>query len=106
MGRSGPERAVEAAVVTGADRLGGIAIKLDPSTYAGIPDRLVLLPGKECRTCGRTGHALLVETKAPKGIVSKLQQHWHKLMGLIGFPVAVPYTVEQVKALLAGYEKR
>ena len=93
MGRSGPERAVEAAVVTEADRCGGIAIKLDPSTYAGIPDRLVLLPG---------GRVLLIETKTPKGKVSKLQQHWHKLLGLIGFPVHVPFTVEQVKAIFGG----
>ena len=90
MGRSGPERAVESRVVTRADKAGGIAIKLDPSVYAGIPDRLVILPG---------GIVKFVETKAPNGRPSKLQKHWHMLLHLIGFTVAVPASVEAVDAL-------
>lgn len=46
---------------------GGFTIKLDPHRYKGIPDRLVVLPGR----------IFFVEVKRPVGgVVAKLQSWW------------------------------
>lgn len=90
MGRHGPEQAVERAVVRLAEKAGGQAFKMNPRLYAGIPDRLVVLPNRPM---------FFVETKAPEGKPSKLQKRWHMLFHLIGHTVYVPSTVEAVEAL-------
>lgn len=90
MGRHGPEQAVERAVVRLAEKHGGRALKMNPRLYAGIPDRLVVLPGQPM---------FFVETKAPGGTPSKLQKRWHMLLHLIGHDVAIPSSVEAVGAL-------
>jgi hypothetical protein len=63
IGRSG----VEAFLVKRVRLLGGQSIKLAPM-QAGIPDRLVLLPG---------GRLFLVEVKAVGETPSEIQKHWH-----------------------------
>jgi len=90
MGRSGGEKAVEAAVVRLAERAGGVALKMNPRLYAGIPDRLVILPNRPM---------FFVETKAPAGKPSKIQKRWHMLLHLIGHTVRVPSSVAEVEAL-------
>lgn len=49
-------------------RAGGITEKLAP-TRAGVPDRLVLMPG---------GHIYLVELKTSTGPVRDIQKVWHE----------------------------
>lgn len=57
---------------------GGLSIKLSPLYFAGIPDRLILLPfGKVC----------FIETKAPGKLASKLQLAVHKRLQKLGFLV-------------------
>ena len=63
IGRDG----VEAFLVQRVRLLGGHSIKLAPME-AGIPDRLVLLPG---------GRMFLVEVKAEGEKPSAIQKHWH-----------------------------
>jgi hypothetical protein len=63
IGRDG----VEAFLVKRVRLLGGQSIKLAPM-QAGIPDRLVLLPG---------GRLFLVEVKAVGETPSEIQRHWH-----------------------------
>jgi hypothetical protein len=94
MGRSGPERSVEDAVVEIAARLGGLAFKMNPQIYAGIPDRLVLLPG---------GVLFFCETKAPLGIVSKIQAKVHGVLEALGFDVHVPTTRAAVEEMFDEY---
>lgn len=94
MGRSGPERSVEATVVRLAEERGGIAIKLDSSVYKGIPDRLVLLP---------EGIIFFCETKAPKGVVSKIQAWWHGIIDGLGFDMHVPMSSADVEEIFIGY---
>jgi hypothetical protein len=57
--------------------LGGEAIKLAPH-QAGIPDRLVIMPG---------GHMFLVELKTDTGQLSPIQVVWHQRMEKLGVAV-------------------
>lgn len=50
------ERDIEKALVSAAKKAGGIAPKLTSPATAGMPDRLLILPG---------GHICFVELKAP-----------------------------------------
>ena len=65
---------------------GGMVVQLMP-TVAGIPDRLVLLPG---------GRMYLVELKTHTGRLSPVQREWHKRALKLGVPVAVLYGLGEV----------
>lgn len=68
--------------------LGGVAVKLNPFGYVGIPDRLVLAPGPLIA---------FVELKRPKGgVVSKKQAVWHQRLRDWGFEVKVLNTKEKI----------
>ena len=58
---------------------GCLPLKLWP-TLAGLPDRLILVPG---------GVIWFVEFKSETGRVSPIQRRIHALLGGLGFPVAV-----------------
>ena len=68
--------------------LHGAAIKLAP-TVAGVPDRLVILPG---------GRILLVELKASKGKLSEIQTRWHAAAAVLGVVVDVVVGLDGVDA--------
>lgn len=73
--------------------LGGHTIKLAPM-QAGIPDRLVLMPG---------GKIFLVELKTENGELSTIQKHWHaKLKADQGIRVHVLYGREGAVTWLRG----
>ena len=59
---------------------GGLCIKLIPIGTAGIPDRLVLLPG---------GKILFVELKAPGEKPRTIQTVWQKKIEALGFDSVV-----------------
>lgn len=59
-----PEKKIEDRLTAGVKRLGGKAYKLVSPGCAGMPDRLVCLPG---------GITVFCELKSPKGTLSKLQ---------------------------------
>lgn len=63
----------------GVRQAGGMSIKMVP-TVAGIPDRLVLLPG---------GRTVLVELKAENGALHEIQRVWHDRAAAIGHDVVV-----------------
>ena len=67
LGKTHLEETVESFLVKRVRLLGGQTIKLAPMEK-GIPDRLVMLPG---------GFLALVELKAPDGVLSPKQKHWH-----------------------------
>lgn len=70
----------------------GLCIKLNPFGYAGIPDRLVLLPG---------GIVAFFELKRPKGgRFEPLQERWHAKLRQLGFRVYVCNTKASVDAAL------
>lgn len=68
--------------------IGGIAIKLNPLGYVGIPDRLVLGPNRLLA---------FIELKRPRGgRVSKKQARWHQRLREWGFEVGVLNTKEAI----------
>lgn len=66
--------------------LGGMVVQLMP-TVAGIPDRMVLLPG---------GRIHLVELKTVTGRLSPVQRAWHVKAAQLGVPVTVLYGLGEV----------
>lgn len=82
------ERRVEAELTRRVKLLGGWAIKILPSV-AGLPDRLVILPG---------GRMFFVELKAPTGTVKPHQTVVHDRMATLGCPVVVLPTPADVVA--------
>ncbi len=75
------EREVETYLADRVRRFGGLSLKLLPLHFAGLPDRLVILPG---------GLILFVEVKAPGGKLSALQKIAHNRLDTLGCNV---YTV-------------
>ena len=60
-------------------KAGGYAVKLDAKHQAGLPDRLVIWPGR----------MELVELKTDKGQISKIQKWFHKLVRGYGLEVKI-----------------
>ena len=75
------ERDIEAKLVKRVKAHGGLCLKWVSPSAAGVPDRIVLLPG---------GRVIFVETKRPKGgKLSPLQLHWDRVLQDLGFRVWV-----------------
>jgi len=88
------ESSLEQLFYSKVRQAGGIAIKLMP-THAGVPDRLVLVPG---------GRSYLVELKTETGRLAPAQVLWHSRAAAIGHPVVVLHGRDQVvKWLDVGY---
>jgi hypothetical protein len=75
---------------------GGMAIKFNPTTNAGLPDRIVFYKGR----------TWLVELKMPKGRVSPVQQVMHNRFKLHGFPVTIVRTKEDVAKFINTMTQR
>ncbi|GMA48644.1 nuclease [Alicyclobacillus contaminans] len=74
------ERDIETYLREQVKAAGGRAYKFVSPGNAGVPDRLVLLPG---------GRAVFVELKAPGRRPTPLQLAQHKKIAALGFEVAV-----------------
>jgi hypothetical protein len=84
------ESAVERKLIRRVKALGGMCLKLSPTT-AGMPDRLILMPG---------GRVALVEVKADKGKLSPIQVQWHHKANEIGHYVNTIYGSAGVDELI------
>lgn len=85
------ESAVERKLVNGIRKLGGMALKFVSPGHAGVPDRLVLLPG---------GRIIFVELKTATGRLSALQLVTHINLVELGFPVRTLHGTEEVDRFL------
>ncbi len=85
------EKQIENKLTIEAKKLGGIAVKFVSPSFAGIPDRLVLIPD---------GHIAFVELKAPGKKPRPLQLSRHRLLRSLGFRVYVIDSVEQIGGML------
>lgn len=71
------EKDIERKLKTMVERRGGLCLKWVCPGWAGVPDRIVLLP---------FGRVVFVELKRPKGgRLSKLQKWWAKTLVSLGF---------------------
>ena len=85
------EKTLERALVEKIRQLGGICLKLQGNMYAGMPDRLILLPG---------GKAIFVELKSEGIKPRKLQLIRHEELRALGFKVFVIDTHEKLTQFL------
>ena len=85
------EKDVEQRLVRAVKKQGGLCPKFVSPGMAGMPDRLVLLPGRRLA---------FVEVKAPGQRPRPLQLHRHEQLRALGFPVFVLDDPEDVPALL------
>lgn len=85
------EKDIENKLVKIVRRHGGKCPKWVSPGWAGVPDRLCLLPG---------GRIIFVETKRPKGSrVAALQKKWRQWLQELGFIVMHVYNEEDLEAL-------
>lgn len=84
------ETSVELQLKRRVQSEGGRALKLAPFV-AGVPDRIVLLPG---------GWVAFVEVKAPYGRLSKLQLRWRDILQDLGFRWRVAWDREDVEDII------
>jgi hypothetical protein len=85
------EKQIENKLTLMVKQHGGIAVKFVSPSFAGMPDRLVLLPD---------GIVAFVELKAPGKKPRPLQVARHKLLRSLGFQVYVIDGIEQIGGML------
>lgn len=86
------ERDIENHLRNQIKKLGGIAYKFESPGNAGVPDRLVLLPG---------GRIHFVELKAPGKKPTPLQLSQHRKIKKVGFEVHILDSKETVDDFIA-----
>lgn len=87
-----PEGQVEKCFADEVKKAGGMTAKLAP-TVVGIPDRIVVLPGRGTS---------FVELKAVNGKLSPAQVVWIDRARRLGADVVVLYGVEEVREWVRG----
>lgn len=90
------EKEIEKRLVTGVKNLGGKAYKWVSPGNNGVPDRIVILPGRE---------PVFVELKTESGRLTALQEVQISRLRDLGQDVRVLYGWEQVKEFLEERQK-
>ena len=85
------EKAIELKFVKAVKARGGIALKLVCPGFAGMPDRIVLMPG---------GRVCFVELKSTGKRPRPLQLARHRILRLMGFRVFVIDDEKQIGGML------
>ena len=85
------ERDIEKALVTAVKQKGGICPKWVSPGYAGVPDRIVLMP---------KGRAAFVEVKRKGEKPRPLQEYRHRQLRALGFKVYVLDDIKNIKQIL------
>lgn len=85
------EKDIEKRLVDMVRRRGGLCLKWVCPGWAGVPDRIVLLPG---------GRVIFVELKRPKdGVISSRQKWWANKLSRLGFVHLWVRNLDDVKSL-------
>lgn len=83
------EKEIERKFRLEVTKLGGLCLKWVCPGWAGVPDRIVLLPG---------GRIVFVELKRPKGgRIGPLQAYWRRKLHDLGFMVLYVFTDKDVR---------
>ena len=85
------EKQIENKLTRSVKKAGGIALKFVSPSFAGMPDRLVLLPDGVCA---------FVELKAPGKHTRPLQTVRHRMLQKLGFKVYVIDSTEQIEGVI------
>ena len=85
------EIVIERYLIAQVEAQGGWAIKLFPKFVAGLPDRLVILPGRFIE---------FVELKAPGGRLRPVQRRVHKRLASLGIVTRVIDSKEEIDNLI------
>lgn len=86
------EKDIERFLVNSIKKLGGVAYKFVSPGNAGVPDRLIVMPG---------GKIYFVEIKTEKGVPTVLQCRQMDRLFSLGCDVTLLQGLEQVKNFLA-----
>ena len=84
------EKQIEQKLVQAVRKSGGMCLKFVSPNFDGMPDRLILLPGK----------IAFAELKAPGKKPRPLQLARHKALMKLGFRVYIIDRMEQIGAIL------
>ena len=85
------ESSLEKRLVKGLSDAGALAMKFTSPGRAGVPDRIVLLPG---------GRVIFVELKTEKGHLTELQISTHNTLRSFGFDVRTLYGKQYVEGFI------
>lgn len=85
------EKKIEQKLIKAVRQEGGVCWKFTSPGTAGIPDRIVLMPG---------GRIAFVEVKAPGEKPRKLQLSRHRLLRRLGFQVYVLDALEDIEKII------
>ena len=85
------EKDIESRLRKDVKAAGGLALKFVSPGYAGVPDRIVLMPG---------GMMCFAELKAPGKVMRPLQMKRKKQLESLGFKVCCIDSIEQIKDLI------
>ena len=84
------EKDIEKKLVDLVRRRGGLCLKWICPGWAGVPDRIILLPG---------AHIVFAELKRPKGgVVSARQKWWASKLRALGFDHYYIHDADDVKS--------
>lgn len=86
------EKQIEQKLVQEVRKNGGLCPKFISPGFAGMPDRLILLPH---------GRFAFAELKAPGQRPGPLQASRHRLLARLGFRVYVIDSMEQIEKILS-----
>ena len=87
----GEENRIERHLAMSVKKMGGMAVKFVSPGLNGVPDRIVLLPGRKMA---------FVELKAPGKKPRPLQEKRKRQLEALGFPVYVIDGMEQIGGVL------
>lgn len=82
------ERDIERCLVRLVKARGGFCLKWVCPGWAGVPDRIILLPG---------GRIIFAELKRPGGTEAPLQKVWKENLTRLGFMAITLWSHEDVK---------
>lgn len=86
------EREIERKLVKAVKTAGGLALKFTSPGYAGVPDRIVLMPG---------GMMCFAELKAPGKVMRPLQLKRKMELESLGFRVFCIDSIEQIQEVIS-----
>ncbi|MBB6716350.1 VRR-NUC domain-containing protein [Clostridium gasigenes] len=85
------ENSIEQRLKKEIEKIGGKALKFVSPGAAGVPDRIVLMPG---------GRIVFVELKAPGKKLRAMQEYRAKELRELGFRVECIDSIEKIKELV------